>query len=372
LTRQHPPTASTSGLFRRGWKLGIGVVAAGLLGSTLLPGCSLGYVLSSGYYQAELLASRRPIDKVLAEGGLGAGQEQRLRMIPEIKAYGKGLGLAATQNYDTLADGWDRTIWNLSACDPLSFTPVTWWFPIVGRVPYLGYFKETDARTRETSLLAGGFDVHVRTAGAYSTLGWFRDPVLPGMLRWSEAELSETVFHELAHATLWVPGSVSFNESFANFVGETAVQRYLVDRYGPGNEALETLQRSERDWARFEAVLHTLYKDLDTVYRDTTITVEEKKARKTALYASLESRALTAGLEDPMPYVNSIRRTGWNNARLMQFQVYNTDAAAFEAILARNGGDLEKFIADIGRITRGAKDPFAALALASSGVVLNP
>lgn len=345
---------------------------AGLLGTTLLPSCSLGYVLSSGYYQAELLASRRPIDKVLAEGGLGAGEEQRLRMIPEIKSYGKGLGLAATQNYDTLAQGWDRTIWNLSACDPLSFTPVTWWFPVVGRVPYLGYFVEDEARTRETALLGEGYDVHLRTAGAYSTLGWFRDPVLPGMLRWSETELSETVFHELAHATLWVPGSVMFNESFANFVGEQAVERYLVDRYGPGNDALAALQRSNRDYARFEALLHQLYKDLDGVYRDTTIAVAEKEARKKALYASLESRVLTAGLEDPMPYVNSIRRSGWNNARLMQFQVYNTNEEAFDAILDRNGGDLKKFIDDIGSITRGSRDPFAALEVAAGQTVQNP
>ncbi|MDP2315908.1 MAG: aminopeptidase [Pseudomonadota bacterium] len=335
-----------------------------------MPSCSLGYVLSSGYYQAELLASRRPIDKVLAEGGLGVGQEQRLRMIPEIKAYGKGLGLSATQNYDTIAEGWDRTIWNLSACAPLSFEPATWWFPVVGRVPYLGYFKEEDARRRETELLGEGYDVHLRTAGAYSTLGWFRDPVLPGMLRWTEADLSETVFHELAHATLWVPGSVMFNESFANYVGETAVERYLVDRYGPGNDALATLQRTNRDGARFEALLHQLYKDLDTVYRDTTIADVEKAARKTALYASLESRVLTAGFEDPVPYVNSIRRSGWNNARLMQFQVYNTNQAAFDAVLARNGGDLKKFIDDIGTITRGARDPFAALETAASATAI--
>lgn len=372
MTRQHPPFVTASAPFRGVLRLGIGVLTAGLLGSALLPGCTLGYVLSSGYYQAELLASRRPIDKVLSEGGLGAGQEQRLRMIPEIKAYGKGLGLSATQNYDTLAEGWDRTIWNLSACDPLSFTPVTWWFPVVGRVPYLGYFKESDARSREATLHAEGYDVHARTAGAYSTLGWFRDPVLPGMLRWTEAELSETVFHELAHATLWVPGSVSFNESFANFVGEAAVQRYLVHRYGPENQALATLLRGERDWARFEAVLHQLYEDLDRVYRDTTIAVDEKVARKTALYASLESRALTAGLEDPMPYVTSIRKTGWNNARLMQFQVYNTDSASFEAVLARNEGDLAKFIDDIRVLTHGAKDPFAALEKAASGIVQNP
>lgn len=337
-----------------------------------LPGCSVGYVLSSGYHQAELLASRRPIDRVLEEGGLGAGQEQRLRLIPEIKAYGKSLGLAATQNYDTVAQDWDRTIWNLSACDPLSFEPATWWFPVVGRVPYLGYFEEPVARQKEQELVAQGFDVHLRTAGAYSTLGWFRDPVLPSMLRWSETALAETVFHELAHATLWVPGSVMFNESFANFVGEAAVERYLADRYGPGSAPVEELKRAVRDEARFEAVLHGLYEDLDTLYRDTAIAPEEKLARKRALYASLEARALEAGLEDPMPYLNSIRRSTWNNARLMQFQTYNSNEAWFAAVLAQANGDLPLFIAQVGRITRGQPDPFGALERAAVAGVQNP
>ncbi len=354
------------------WKLVVSVLTAACLGATLLPSCSVGYVISSGYYQAELLASRRPIDKVLAEGGLGAGQEQRLRMIPEIKAYGKGLGLAATENYDTIADGWDRTIWNLSACDPLAFQPVTWWFPVVGRVPYLGYFVEDDARTREATLLEQGYDVHLRTAGAYSTLGWFRDPVLPGMLRWGEADLAETVFHELAHATLWVPGSVNFNESFANYVGEASVERYLLDRYGPDSKQLADLQVANRDWRRFEAILHGLYEDLDKVYRDPTLSEDEKAARKRALYASLESRALTAGLENPTPYLENIRRTTWNNARLMQFQTYNANEAWFDAVMAKNGGDVRAFIDDIGRITRGKPDPFAALEQAAAGLVKNP
>jgi predicted aminopeptidase len=352
--------------------LAFGPLAAACAATALLPSCGVGYVLSSGYYQAELLASRRPIAAVLDEGGLGAGQEQRLRLIPEIKAYGKGLGLAATDNYDTLAQGWDRTIWNVSASAPLAFEPVTWWFPVVGRVPYLGYFVEDDARTQEVALLADGYDVHLRTAGAYSTLGWFRDPVLPGMLRWSEADLAETVFHELAHATLWVPGSVSFNESFANFVGEASVERYLADRYGADGAPRMALGVANRDAQRFEAVLHGLYEDLDTVYGDPALAEDEKAARKEALYASLAARTIAAGLENPTPYLENIRRTTWNNARLAQFRTYNSNAVWFEAVLARNDGDIRAFIDDIAKITRGRPDPFAALEAAAAASVKNP
>jgi ABC-type dipeptide/oligopeptide/nickel transport system ATPase component len=118
-----------------------------------LPGCTTGYVVRAGWYQAEMLAAREPIDEVLERGELSAGQEQRLRLVPSLKRYGQGIGLAATDNYDSLAVGWDRTVWNVSAAQALSFENETWWFPVVGRVPYLGYFVEDEARAEAQTLL---------------------------------------------------------------------------------------------------------------------------------------------------------------------------------------------------------------------------
>lgn len=342
---------------------------AALVAALALPGCGVRYIASSAYYQAELLASREPIDEVLASGALSAGQEQRLRLVPRLKAYGAELGLGHTDNYDTIAWGWNRTIWNVSACAPLAFEPRTWWFPIVGRVPYLGYFREEDARAAEARLLEEGLDVHVRTAGAYSTLGWFRDPVLPSMLTWSETDLAETVFHELAHATLWVPGSVDFNESFANFVGVEAMRRWMRSTYGEGSPEVEAAERELRDADRFEALLHALYQDLDAAYTNPALDDAAKAARKAEALASIPDRIRASDLEDPERYVRWAMRSPWNNARLAQFRTYNTNDAAFAALLEAEGGDLRRFIHRIDELTREADDPFAALA---AGAVQNP
>ncbi len=332
-----------------------------LVVSASLPGCTTGYVVRAGWYQAEMLAAREPIDEVLARGGLSAGQEQRLRLVPSLKRYGHSIGLAATDNYDTLAVGWDRTVWNVSAAQPLSFENETWWFPVVGRVPYLGYFVEDEARTEGARLAARGLDVSIRTAGAYSTLGWFRDPVLPHMLRWSDSQLAETVFHELAHATLWVPGSVAFNESFASFVGDSAARSWLVATYGQSSAELERWEREQRDARRFTDILHGLYRDLDTMYRDPTLDAATRLARKEALYAELPRRVEGSAIEDRASWLAWVARGNWNNARLAQFKTYASHEEDFAAVYAGAGDDIGRFIAAVREATRGADDPFVAL-----------
>jgi predicted aminopeptidase len=181
------------------------------------------------------------------------------------------------------------------------------------------------------------------------------------MERWDEPDLAETVFHELAHATLWIPGSVPFNESFASVVGEQAAIRYLTDRYGPDSEIVADYHREDRDWRRFETLLHGLYRDLDTLYTTPGLDDPVRLERKAALLASIPDRVLASPIEAKERYLRAATRQPWNNARLMQFKAYNSNDALFAAVLARNGGDLRAFIDDIGRITRHRRDPFVAL-----------
>jgi predicted aminopeptidase len=332
-----------------------------VLGLSPLSGCGLHYVVASAGHQAELLGSTEPVDNVLAGGRLSAGEEQRLRLFAEVKAFGARIGLSATGNYAHYAVRWHRRIWNVSAAPPLSLEPRTWWFPIVGRVPYLGFFDDADVDAWRTRLAAEGHEVYVREVGAYSTLGWFRDPVLPAMLRWDEPRIAETVCHELAHATLWIPGSVSFNESFASVVGVAAGDRFLVEKYGEGSPEVRDARDREHDGRVFTGLLVELTAALAAVYGDPNLTDPERTARKAALLAGFPARVREADLRDPDRWEAWARDQTWNNARLSQFRTYHTGHADFEALLARREGDLTAFIEEVRRITRGARDPFAAL-----------
>jgi predicted aminopeptidase len=325
----------------------------------------MGYVVRSAYFQAELLGSRRPVDKVRRKGSLSSEQLAKLDLIADVKAYGGEIGLESTDNYETIARDWDRTIWNLSACQPLSLQPRTWTFPIVGRVPYLGFFRRKDADGWRSRLEKDGYETYLRTAGAYSTLGWFRDPILMGMLKWPDTRLAETVLHELAHATLWIKGSVKFNESFASFFGDVAALRYLSARHGPDSEPVKRTLRDAEDLDRWRALLRALYKDLNALYADPDLSDAEKLTRKKTLFDGLEARVEAAGMNNPERFKRAATRGTWNNARMMQYRTYNHNRDRFQALLDAENGDLLRFIKRIGVITRGADDPFAALEAAA-------
>jgi predicted aminopeptidase len=339
------------------------VTVAALLAQS--PDTTVGYLTRQGYFQAELLAGRVRLDEARASAHYDGAQLTRLDWIGKIQVFGDDLGLASSGSYATINPSWKRTIYNVSACDPLAFRPVRWHFPIVGRVPYLGYFRKQDALRRRDALEARGYDVYVRKAGAYSTLGWFRDPVLPHMLKWSEGTLANTLLHERAHATLWIPGSVKFNESFANFVGNEAQLRYLVSAYGEdSDEARQELFRRE-DKARYRALLHETYAALDALYRDPERSQGEKLRDKGLVMAAVPIRVAALRLHRHDKYMKAVRRGPWNNARLVQFRTYHTSHEQFAALLEQEGDDLVAFIERVAVICRGADDPYAALATAT-------
>lgn len=341
--------------------LGLTLPVVLLLGSAASSETRVGYLARQAYFQGELLWGRVPIEEARHTGGFTADQQARFDLVPEIQRFGAEIGLASSDNYTTINPEWDRTIYNLSASDPVSFRARTWSFPVVGTVPYLGFFRAEDAQARERKLTSEGWDVYVRTAGAYSTLGWFQDPLLPHMLGWSEDALANTLLHELAHATLWIPGSVQFNESYANFVGNEAELRYLASRYGEDSPRVRQELSKREDSDKYRQLLHEVYVTLDEVYEDPDLTRAEKLREKEVVLAALPTRIAELDLQHPEPYLRAARRGPWNNARLAQFRTYNSSHVYFAALLQREGGDLRAFVERLRVVTDGAEDPYAAL-----------
>ena len=327
------------------------------------------YLLPQAAYQAQYLWGRVPLGAVANDPRWTDSQKRHLAWIPEIQAYGARVGLASDANYTVINPDWTRTIWNVSACDRASFTPVAWWFPVVGTLPYLGFFDRGDAELWAGALRGEDHDVYVRTAGAFSSLGWYNMPVVPEMLSWSEQRLSDTLLHETAHATLWIPGSVEFNESFASFVGGHASHRYLLEKYGAGSPEVVTAEAFTADNRRMNAVLYDVFVELDRVYKDPARTRRQKVAEKERVFATLPGRLARADLERPQRLIRWIQQGTWNNARMMQFRTYNRSPEQFQAVLDAEGGDLLRFIERVGELTATDRDPYAALERAAANRV---
>ena len=324
--------------------------------------CGVGYIVSSSYYQLELLALREPVDEVRLRGTLTRKQLGALRTIEDARYYATSLGFEVSGIYTSVALEWKREMWNVSACESLNFEPRTWWFPIVGRVPYLGFFSEEKASEFYEELSEEpGWDLQKRRVGAYSTLGYFDDPILPSMLEWNTVSLLNLVFHELVHATVWLPSSVVFNESFANFVGEKATLRYLEHRYGANSPKLVEAQGRFEDGRRFRALLWGLYHDLDKLYRRADLKDLAKHQLKQKLYGSLEARVEKEAFWDQDWARKRIRYGVWNNARLMQFRRYNSDHAYFELLFQRFSGDFRAFFGYIERLIDSRENPSEVL-----------
>lgn len=256
--------------------------------------------------------------------------KELLAEIPRIKAYGETRGIRATPNYREYVQlDRDAAVWVVSACDPLSFTSKTWGFPLVGSFPFLGWFDRGSAEGFAAELKREGWDVDVRGASAYSTLGWFRDAVLSSMIRpgpEARGELVEVVIHESVHATLYLDGQSHFNESLADFVAERMTPDYLKKFERNGD--LEAYSASQQSFAQYRKTMHEAYDRLLAIYQSSR-TREEKLAEKEREFASLKDRL-------------KIKRE-LSNASLVQFRTYDVGKAEFARLLERCGGEWPRF-----------------------------
>lgn len=231
----------------------------------LLGGC---YILRQGWGQVDILLTRKPVRDYLA-GDAPPADKEKVRFILEVKEFGeRELGLKATDNYSTFYDTEGKPVsWVVTACRKDRFEPYTWWFPVVGTVPYKGFFDREDAVAQAKELEEEGYDVSLGTVGAYSTLGWFSDPILSTMLDDPGEALADLVLHELTHGHVYVSGRGDFNESLASFVGRQGSLEWFRKKYGENSPPYLRAIRRYADEERFDVFMHDLYTELDAWYR---------------------------------------------------------------------------------------------------------
>ena len=299
--------------------------------------------------QWQVLRARRPITQIQNDPATAPSLRETLRIATSARSFAsRELGLPANASYTTYADlAREYVVWNVFAAPPLSFELRQSCFLIAGCVSYRGFFSESAATTYAASLRAQGDDVFVGGIAAYSTLGWFDDPVLNTMLRWSTPELVKTIFHELAHQLIYITDDSVFNESFA-----TAVADYGFARW----QAADPVGRATPDEPAHERELIALFQatraKLQRVYTSADSAAEKLKLKATR-FAELRDdyTALKASWHGDTRYDKWIN-ADLNNAKLASVATYYDLVPGFTALLVRHGANLNGFYTVVRALAR--------------------
>lgn len=317
----------------------------------LISGCeSIAYYGQAAQGQMSLLLARESIAERLSQPSVPDAERRKLQLVLDARAFAeRTLLLEAGDSYLSYVE-LERSfvLWNVFAAPEFSTSPVNWCYPIAGCVSYRGYFAESAAQRAAERLAEDGFDVYSGGVDAYSTLGWFADPLTSSVLRRSEQGLVGLLFHELAHRRVYVPGDTTFNESFATFVEQEGLRRWLQvnSQSAAQEEVSQQLALADSTQAQF-VVLVTGYRDRLTALYAESLEPMQMRARKDAIRQELRDEY--AVLREQWGYAGYDR---WfagplNNAQLSTVASYNELVPAFAALLKEVGGDLERFYARV-------------------------
>lgn len=312
---------------------------AALLAVALLPGCYLAHVARG---QLSILTGRVPIEEVIEEGDRPWVELEKLRLVLAARRFAiDACGLEETGAYTTFYETeGPYVVWNLSGSEPDAFAAYWWSFPIVGSIPYLGFFAREPALEEQRALAAEGLDTAVLPVVAYSTLGWFDDPFYSGLLSEDEAGIVSTVIHEMTHTTVYAPGQADWNENMATFVGTEGARRFFLARGGPDDPGIAALDGHAVADAAAIASVRAVRDQLWRVYESSGPRAE-KLARKAVLLG-------TGGRSEPL-----------NNAHLLMVSRYHGDQELFAEVLRACGNDLPAMVAVLKRLAE-EEDPRAA------------
>jgi predicted aminopeptidase len=307
-------------------------------------GCqSIQYYNQAVAGQLDILRSRQSISALVDNPDTPAALRQKLLLIMSIRVFAeKNLRLPVKGRYASfVALNRPYVVWNVFAAPEFSLTPQTWCFPIVGCVAYRGYFSEKDADRFGALLKQEGFDVYIGGAIAYSTLGWFADPVLSTVVNLNEPETAALIFHELAHSVLYISDDTSFNESFATAVEQEGLRRWQAAADDPAG--YEKWLHKYRRRQKFTDLVSKYRRRLQDLYAS-NLSLNAKRDQKRVLFTQMRSEFVGLKSESgDMAVYDDWFNYPLNNAQLISVSTYYNWLPAFNRILSEDGGDLEKF-----------------------------
>jgi len=334
---------------------------SGIVILSILSGCSPSYFLRAAYEEGKILWRREPIVDYIAKADVNLDTQEKLELVLAVREYARDmlkLNVGGSYSSYSYVDRPDLT-YIVMAAPKTELRPYTWWFLIVGSVPYKGYFSKTEAEEEADRLKAEGYDTNIRPSAAFSTLGWFDDPLLSHLLRYDKIALSEIIFHELFHNTLYVKGAGAFNESAANFIGHRAAIDFYRDRLGPESpEHKAAIQRWEEE-KEFAASITELAQTLIELYgRD--IPRDDKLRLREEVFARGKADWARRIADRPQHRFRAFSQLPLNNAVLMHYMVYLKDLDLFESLYEASGRNLVRTIEMLKRAVETGGEPFDA------------
>lgn len=293
------------------------------------------YGISQGKGQLAIVSNAKPIEDILKDVNFPDSLKYKLRLIQEIKQFATdSIGIDPSENYSTVYDQNHKPIlWAISACEPYSFKAKEWTFPFLGTVSYKGFFNKMKAEKEILALQLKGYDIDVFSPSGWSTLGWFKDPILSNMLFKTDGQLANLIIHELSHGTLYVKNNVTFNENLASFIGDKGAEQFLITKYGVQSKQYTDYENSKSDEKIFKKYILKSKVRLDSLY--STLSQKEnektKKEMKNNLIVEIVRGVNSLPLFKKKAYFRySLQAFSEKNAFFMAFDRYDSQYDMFE------------------------------------------
>jgi predicted aminopeptidase len=337
-----------------------------IISSFFTLGCSPTYVLRAAFEQSKILLAREPIEEVLESSEISEETRLKLKIARDARVFANQMDLKVGGAFSDYVDVQREVLtWVVVGAKKDSFQLHSWWFPIVGSVPYKGFFDKDDAVKEAGSLERKGFETSVRGAETFSTLGWFDDPLLSTTLARSPVHIANTVIHESVHSTVWIKGSVSFNESLAHFVATEATIQFFRTRpfeylsEDTKNVLIARTESSAKYQYEFAEMISQLYEELTALYGREDLNTAQKLDQRVAIF-----RRIVEPFRAKYPTMDSLAVV--NNAEIVQYSLYAQDLGMFRELFTLSGSSWRVFFERIAELRlaledKDDEDPFALL-----------